>query len=136
MAWYTPIPACMTIWESDVEENIGKLNRRCFSAAHSNTVYVQPLFGELPSQALGGGVFAYPPCWAILDPGMTVETHRHPIPEFYVFVQGSGSMVLGSETIPVAKGTAVNILPKVDHGVSNDRESLESLVWVSIGLET
>ena len=117
-----------------MDRNIGKLDRTSFATAHSGSVYVQPIFPHLTPADIQGDTFAYPPCWAILDPGMTVEKHRHPIPEFDVFVQGSGQMTLGTEILEVAAGTGVNIPPNVDHLVTNPKAAVDPLIWVSIGL--
>ena len=118
-----------------MEKNLGRLNRTCFSSAHSDTMYVQTLFPGLNADDIRKDTFAYPPCWGILDAGMTMEKHRHPIPEFYVFVQGNGTMVLGSETFDVAAGVSVNIPRNMDHEVANPEMAVEPLIWISIGLK-
>ena len=66
---------------------------------------------------------------------MTMEKHRHAIPEFYVFVQGKGEMVLGSDTFEVAGGMSVNIPRNMDHEVTNPETAVEPLIWISIGLK-
>jgi mannose-6-phosphate isomerase-like protein (cupin superfamily) len=97
-------------------------------------MYVQRLFGELEHAQIKKDTFAYDPCWGILNAGMTMEKHRHPIPEFYVFVQGKGVMTLGDDTFDVHAGRSVNIPLNVDHEVSNHESAVEPLIWVSIGL--
>ena len=118
-----------------MSKNTGRLNRSCFAKAHSDTVFVQPIFPHLAADEIRKDTFAYPPCWGILDPGMAVEKHQHPMPEFYVFAQGKGQMVLGSDTFDVAAGMSVNIPVNVDHAVVNAESAIEPLVWVSIGLK-
>lgn len=98
-------------------------------------MFVQTIFPNLKPEDIRANTFAYAPCWGILDAGMTMERHRHPIPEFYVFVQGRGEMVLGSERINVASGMGVNIPTNMDHEVSNPESAHEPLIWVSIGLK-
>lgn len=117
-----------------MNENTGRLDRARFGTAHADTMYVQPLFDTLNHETIKAGAFAYGPCWGILDPGMTMEKHHHAMPEFYVFVKGSGYMTLGSETFPVSDGMAVNIPSDMEHEVTNPAHSVGPLVWVSIGL--
>jgi mannose-6-phosphate isomerase-like protein (cupin superfamily) len=118
-----------------MNKNIGRLNRKSFTPAHSNTTYVQAIFPELDPADIRTDTFAYPPCWGILDAGMTMEKHRHPIPEFYVFVQGNGEMTLGSDVFAVTAGMSVNIPRGCDHEVTNAETAVEPLIWVSIGLK-
>ena len=117
-----------------MNRNIGRLNRTQFFKAHADTMFVQTIFPELQPEEIRPDTFAYPPCWGALDPGMTMEKHKHPIPEFYVFVSGKGRMTLGADTFDVAAGTSVNIPPDVEHEVTNEPSAVEPLVWVSIGL--
>jgi mannose-6-phosphate isomerase-like protein (cupin superfamily) len=98
-------------------------------------MFVQTMFPDLNPDEIRKDTFAYSPCWGILDPGMTMEKHRHPIPEFYVFVQGQGHMRLGSETFDVAAGMSVNIPRSMEHEVTNSEAAVEPLVWISIGLK-
>lgn len=116
-----------------MNKNIGHLNRKSFVTAHSDTMFVQTLFPHLSPEDIREDTFAYPPCWGILDPGMTMEKHRHPIPEFYVFVMGKGQMLLGSDTFEVAAGMSVNIPRDMDHEVTNSESAVEPLIWLSIG---
>jgi len=95
----------------------------------------QTVFPRLSAHDIREDTFAYPPCWGILDAGMTMEKHRHPIPEFYVFVQGKGEMVLGADTFEVAGGMSVNIPRSMDHEVTNPETAVEPLIWISIGLK-
>jgi len=98
-------------------------------------MFVQTIFPRLDPDEIREDTFAYPPCWGILDAGMTMEKHRHPIPEFYVFVQGKGRMVLGSESFEVAAGRSINIPSNMDHEVANPETAVEPLIWISIGLK-
>ena len=118
-----------------MNKNIGQLNRKCFRTSHSETVFAQTIFPHLSRDDIPEDTFAYPPCWAILDAGMTLKKHRHPMPEFYVFVQGKGQMVLGSETLEVAAGMSVNIPRNMDHDATNPQTAVEPLIWISIGLK-
>lgn len=118
-----------------MKKNMGALNRKCFVTAHSDTMFVQTMFSDLSPEEIRKDTFAYPPCWGILDAGMTMEKHRHPIPEFYVFVQGKGTMNLGAETFDVVAGMSVNIPRNMDHEVTNLDTAVEPLIWVSIGLK-
>ena len=125
----------MTTTQANTDPNIGRVDRAQFRTAHNNSVFVQSMFIAPEVQAQFASALAYPPCWAILDPGMTVEAHRHPIPEFYVFVTGVGTMRLGDQQFSVQPGVAVNIPPNIEHEVSNALSATEPLMWVSIGLK-
>ncbi len=114
--------------------NLGMMDRTRFNKAHSDTMYVHPVFPQLKPEMIRPDTFAYQPCWGILDPGMTMEKHNHAIPEFYVFFQGKGRMTLGEETFDVHPGLSVNIPSNVFHEVENDPSAVEPLVWLSIGL--
>ena len=118
-----------------MNKNTGSLNRQLFVTAHSDTMYVQSLFPALSPEDIRQDTFAYGPCWGILDAGMTMEKHRHAIPEFYVFVQGEGQMVLGDRSFDVQGGMSVNIPPSTDHEVTNPETAVNPLIWVSIGLK-
>ena len=118
-----------------IDDHIGTMDRSKFKSVHNNTVYVQDCFANLDSDDIRPETFQYMPCWAIIDPGMQVEPHEHPIPEFYVFTCGEGKMQLGQETFPVKAGMAVNIPFNVVHSVINDESAVEPLIWVSIGLK-
>jgi len=119
----------------DIRKQIGRIDRTRFRLTHNGSVYYQPLFEELEVEEIKPDTFDYMPCWGILDPGMTLEAHRHPIPEFYVFVSGKGLMRLDEEWFPVRSGMAVNIPTDVVHEVKNDSSAVEPLVWISIGLK-
>jgi mannose-6-phosphate isomerase-like protein (cupin superfamily) len=119
----------------DLTRHIGKIDRTRFQAAHNDTVYCQPLFEPGGPEERALSAFAYPPCWAILDPGMSVEPHQHAISEIYVFVSGEGVMRLDTEQFEVAAGMAVNIPPNAVHTVANRPSSVQPLTWVSFGLK-
>lgn len=114
------------------EYHIGRLDRRRFFKAHNDTMHVQSLFA-FPHAQIRPDTFAFDPCWGILDPGMTMETHEHATPEFYVFTQGRGEMTLDDDTFAVEPGMAVNIPPNVRHSVSNAEHAVEPLIWVTVG---
>ena len=128
--WHT----ALSLQEQNQYRFCDSLDRTRFTTAHEGTMYVQDMFPDLPGSAIRKDTFPYGPCWGILDPGMTMEKHRHPIPEFYVFTQGRGTMLLGAETFPVEAGMAVNIPRDMDHEVTNAPSAVEPLVWASIGL--
>lgn len=119
-----------------MEKHINRLDRTRFGKAHADTMFVQRMFPELSADDIRPETFAYPPCWGILDPGMTMERHSHPIPEFYVFTAGVGRMALGERWFDVRAGMCVNIPPGVEHEVANAPDAIEPLIWTSIGLKT
>ena len=120
---------------SDKDSHLGRLDRSRFRGAHNDSVYVQTMFAQADVQRLFAHALAYPPCWAVLDPGMTVEAHSHAIPEFYVFVNGCGSMRLGEQRFPVESGMVSTPTRKV-HNSSTRKvhfpSSEKSAVLVSL----
>lgn len=118
-----------------IDQQINRLDRTKFGKAHADTMFVQQMFPQLKPDDIRPETFAYPPCWGILDPGMTMERHHHAIPEFYVFTAGSGRMALGERWFDVEAGMCVNIPRNIEHEVTNPPESVGALVWVSIGLK-
>ena len=118
-----------------MKKNITTINPKGFISVHSDTLFVHPLFPELDPESIRKDTFEHGPCWAILEPGMTMEKHHHPHPEFYVFTQGQGEMTLGEETFYVKAGMSVNIPCDVEHEVSNKDEAKGPLVWVSVSLK-
>lgn len=125
----------MPIFDPNTDPNLGHLDRSQFHGAHNDSVFTQSLFSQSSVQSLFAHALAYSPCWAILDPGMRVEAHRHVIAEFYVFVNGSGTMRLGDQLLRVESGISVNIPSNVEHEVTNDSSAVEPLIWISIGLK-
>ncbi|HPU84734.1 MAG TPA: cupin domain-containing protein [Candidatus Latescibacteria bacterium] len=118
----------------DVRKLVDHLDRSRMVLCHSGTIYSQALFGELRPDEVCPGVFAYAPGWGVLDPGMTMEAHEHPIAEFYVFASGKGRMRLGDTWFDVEPNMSVNIPPGVEHELANDATSPLPLVFVSVGL--
>ena len=116
------------------DTQIGKMDRAQFLGGHNDTVLCQSLWGQHTAADLREAL-AYDPCWAMLNPGMTLEAHHHPIPEFYVFVSGEGLMRLNDQKFEVRNGMAVNIPPDVVHEVWNSPSAIQPLIWVSIGLK-
>jgi mannose-6-phosphate isomerase-like protein (cupin superfamily) len=116
---------------SETPPQVGRLDRARLQPAHGGTVLVQPLFGD--THVPWPRALAYPPCWAVLDPGMAVEAHCHPSAEVYVFVSGTGVMRVASVEIPVSSGMAVTIPPDAVHDVCNDPAATSPLVWLSVG---
>ncbi len=118
-----------------MNKNIGELDRTKFTLGHKGTMYIQRIYPGISSEDIQKNVFAYPPCWGILDAGMTMENHKHDMPEFYIFVQGSGRMLLGDEYLDVKAGMSVNIPRNWNHEVINPESAVEPIIWVSIGLK-
>lgn len=116
---------------SDRTPQLGHLDRALFRPAHGGTVLVQPLFAD--AGVRWPRALAYPPCWAVLDPGMAVEAHHHPSAEVYVFMSGAGVMRVDAAEIPVSGGVAVTIPPDAIHDVRNDAAATSPLVWLSVG---
>jgi mannose-6-phosphate isomerase-like protein (cupin superfamily) len=119
----------------DITRFADHLDRSRLKLYHNGTIYSQPLFGMLPPDEIARGVFAYPPGWGVLDPGMTMEAHDHPIAEFYAFVGGKGRMRLGDEWFAVEPNMSVNIPPGVTHEVENPASEPNPLVFISVGLK-
>ncbi len=120
---------------SPIDSLIGRIDRRRFNAAHGGTVFVQHCLPDLGTEGLAPNKFTYPPLWATLEPGMALERHHHPFPEFYVFTNGRGTMLLGDESFDVAKDMAVFIPSDEWHSVVNPETATEPMTWLSIGLK-
>ena len=112
--------------------NIGAIGETLWRHAHNATVYCQTILPAIDPESWKPNVLAYSPCWAMLQPGMELEAHRHATPEFYVFTSGSGMMRLANDWFPVRAGIAVNILPNVEHSAKVDAAASQPLIWVSI----
>jgi mannose-6-phosphate isomerase-like protein (cupin superfamily) len=104
-----------------------------YRLAHGDTVFVQSLVADAHPTVPWPRSFAYPPCWAILEPGMALEAHQHPTMEAYVFVAGAGTMRLDGREFPVAEGVAVIIPPNAVHQVCTEPGIASPLVWISLG---
>ena len=98
--------------------------------AHNDTVYVEKVFTKEQMQS---DDITYGACWAILNPGMTMEEHKHPIMELYVFLKGYGQMSVGKNTFDVEGGNAVLIPHNETHTVTNSHKAKEELCWFSLG---
>ncbi len=98
--------------------------------AHNDTVYVEEIFTKEQMQS---DDITYGACWAILNPGMTMEEHKHPIMELYVFLKGYGQMSVGKNTFGVEGGNAVLIPHNETHTVTNSHKAKEELCWFSLG---
>jgi mannose-6-phosphate isomerase-like protein (cupin superfamily) len=118
----------------DFKTQVGQMDRTRFTLGHNDTVLAQAIFGPQAAREFMD-VLAYDPCWAMLNPGMTLEAHHHPNPEFYVFVSGDGVMTLNGEAFDVHNGMAVNIPPDVVHQVANSASAIQPLIWVSVALK-
>lgn len=97
---------------------------------HNDTVYVEEIFTKEQMQR---DDITYGVCWAILNPGMTLEAHKHPIMELYVFLKGNGQMTINEDTFDVEGGDAVLIPYNEIHTVTNPKEAKEELCWFSLG---
>ncbi|MEO6810144.1 MAG: cupin domain-containing protein [Isosphaeraceae bacterium] len=63
-----------------------------------------------------------------IDPGKTSEVHRHNQAETVLLIlDGSGSVRVGDEIVPVSKGSRVRIGKGVFHGVQTEGEGLRFL---------
>ena len=118
-----------------MNKNVSELNRKRFITTHSETMFKQLLFPDFDVEGICKDKLAYHPSWGILDASMTMEKHRHPIAEIYVFVQGKGQMLLGSKIFDVCAGMSVNIPPNIDHELTNPDTAVNPLIWVYIGLK-
>jgi len=119
----------------DIARNIGRIDRTAWTLGHNGSVYVQGTFKDLTANDIRPGIFAYAPCWAAVDPGMTLEAHSHDTVEIYAFVAGEGRMRLDDEWFDVKAGVAVNIPSNAVHQVTNEASAVGPVVWLSIGLK-
>lgn len=98
--------------------------------AHNDSVYVEEIFTK---EQMQNDDITYGACWAILDPGMTLEAHKHPIMEVYVFLKGTGKMSVGKDTFDVEGGDAILIPSDEIHTVTNRKNAKGELCWFSLG---
>lgn len=69
--------------------------------------------------------------YAWLDPDKQLEAHIHPDgEEFYYFLEGNGTMLVGSEWFDVCKGDFVTVPIRHVHSVKNS--SRHPLVFITI----
>ena len=58
-----------------------------------------------------------------LDPGVSEGSHSHEgdtsLEEIYYFLEGSGTMWIDGQDVPIAAGDAVLVPPGIDHGFRN-----------------
>ncbi|SFD93052.1 cupin domain-containing protein [Blastococcus tunisiensis] len=66
---------------------------------------------------------------AELPPGGWVGRHRHPQPEVYHVLEGSGVVVLDGVEHPVAAGSAVFVPGDAEHGLRNTGDGALRLVY-------
>ncbi len=107
-----------------------KYGQNARNLAHNDTVYVEEIFTKEDMQ---NGDITYGACWAILDPGMVLEAHKHAIIEIYVFLKGTGKMSVGKSTFDVEGGDAVLIPSNEIHTVTNPKTAKGELSWFSLG---
>ena len=98
--------------------------------AHNDSVYIEEIFTK---EEMQNDDMLYGALWAILEPGMIVEPHRHAIMELYVFLKGKGNMTIGQDTFDVEGGDAVLIPHDEMHTVTNPRKARGELSWFSLG---
>ena len=69
-----------------------------------------------------------------LEPGVSEGSHVHEgdraLEEIYYFLQGSGTMWVDDEVVPVRAGDAVMVPPRADHGFRNTGDSNLKLLIV------
>lgn len=76
-----------------------------------------------PTTAMSAGV-------AEINPGGSLEPHRHAEPEIYFVVEGSGILTVNGEETPVGAGTAIYIPGDAQHGLRNDTGAQLRLFYV------
>ncbi len=69
-----------------------------------------------------------------LDPGVSEGSHTHEgegsLEEIYYFLEGTGTMWVEGQDVPVAAGDSVLVPPGADHGFSNTGEKPLKLVII------
>ena len=98
--------------------------------AHNDTIYVEEIFTKEQMQSDN---ITYGACWAILNPGMTMEEHKHPTMELYVFLKGYGQMTIDKNAFDVEGGDTILILSNEMHRVTNPTNARGELCWFSLG---
>ena len=92
---------------------------------HNNTVFAADMFShEDVGSDIGSG-------WGFLKKGMKIESHKHPVKEIYIIIQGKGFMKVGSNSLTVQKGDAIYIPSNDMHTAwNNENEDLEFIYFV------
>ncbi len=94
--------------------------------AHNHTTFRKRLISQDEHK---GKLATYNYAW--LEKGKALTPHAHPDgEEFYYFLEGDGSMLVGEEWFSVSAGDFVTIPPKKTHSVKNDNE--KKLVFMAI----
>ena len=65
-----------------------------------------------------------------IEPGGSLDLHRHPPLELYYFLQGTGIVQLGDREQRVGPGTTISIPGNTPHAIRNDGTSLLKLFYV------
>lgn len=92
------------------------------SAAHENTILASAILPEGMKGPFGHA-------WGCLTKPGEMDAHRHPTEELYIFIRGTGSVVVDGEEIPAEPGDVIRIPPNAMHTVIN-REN-EELLWAA-----
>ncbi len=98
--------------------------------SHNDTVYVEEIFTK---EEMQNEDIVYGAKRGILDPGMTLEAHKHPTIEIYVFLKGTGRMTIGKNNFNVEGGDIILIPYNEMHTVTNPKNTKEELHWFSMG---
>ena len=71
-----------------------------------------------------------------LDPGDSEGDHTHgdadtPLEEFYYFLEGTGTMYINKQEIPIKSGDTFLVPPNIDHGFKNTGDSILKvlIIW-------
>jgi quercetin dioxygenase-like cupin family protein len=65
-----------------------------------------------------------------IEPGGSLDLHRHPPLELYYFLEGSGVVTLGDREQRVSPGTTISIPGDVPHAIRNDGTATLKLFYV------
>jgi len=70
-------------------------------------------------------------------PGEGLKRHLHKTPseEIYFVYKGKGTVYYGDQTVQVSAGTALQIPPEVDHGVTNTGKEPLEIVFVTAPIQ-
>lgn len=108
---------------SSIKQNIKDI---VTDLAHNDTTHRKRLITQ---DARKGKLATYNYAW--LEPGKALTPHTHQDgEEFYFFLEGNGSMLVGEEWFPVTKGDFVTVPHNHMHSVKNDNE--KNLVFMAI----
>lgn len=74
--------------------------------------------------------------YVVIEPKGTIPLHTHSNEEVYVFVQGTGRLIVGSEEKTVEAVSAVYIKPDIEHALQNigDKQMIMIFVYSPAGI--